>query len=157
MSSITLVNGHDTSPPITGDILFTAGANVRLVLGGNNTIRFDAIDGAGLTESCDCSGETPLPPPLRTINGIPGDAHGNFTFRGNDCLTISGIDNGLALADVCSAPCCGCPELDALTRELAFFGNEAAALRGFVNRLSGSFGQFDTVVLTSKLNDLPCT
>ena len=156
VSSVTLINGNDQSPKLTGDIVLAAGTNIELTQVGPRTIRIDAISGAGLTETCECTGDVSLPPPIRTINGLPPAPDGNFTFSGNQCVAITPISHGLLFADSCSSPCCGCPELEALTAELAHFGNEATTLQNFIARLAGQFNQFNAVVLASQLNDTPC-
>lgn len=148
------------SEPIYGDVELVAGTNTRLTTlnqgAGVVRIRIDAVDRRGFAEDCDCEGVGELAPPIRTINGIAPTASGAFTLAGSECLRVEAITNGVALADTCSKPCCGCPELEALTQEVAHFGDEAATLRAFVERLKGQVDQMDSTILTSRLNDAPC-
>lgn len=153
VSSITLINGEDVSEALDGDIELFAGTNIRLSLveGG---IQIDAIDGAGLNDICACAPDDG--PPIRRINGIGATASGDFYLVGDECLDITAITNGLRLADTCSAPCCGCPELEAVTRDLERFGEAATTLTNFATRLDAEVTQMSTVVLGSKLNDRNC-
>lgn len=158
VSSITLLNGGDRSDLIQGDIELVAGANIRLTpftVGTEQRIRIDAIEGEGLTDACLCEGDDDAVP-IRTINGVPPTAGGNFTLIGNDCLQINPIQNGLRLEDVCSDPCCGCEELEAITRDLDRFGTAARTLDNIMNRLETQVQQMSTVVLGSRLSDRGC-
>lgn len=157
VASLTVRNGNDVSPPLYGDIALVAGANIALAVFGQS-IRIDAVPGAGMVEACDCAGtgQAGLPPPIRSINGIPPRIDGNFDFNATRCIDIAKVPYGLRFDDTCSAPCCGCPELEALTAELAYFGNEATTLRHYVAQLASQFNQFGAVVLSSRLVDTPC-
>jgi hypothetical protein len=160
ISSIVLVNGTEESAPIYGDIELQAGTNIRLtpisILGETPTIRIDAISGEGLVEECVCEDEPEVGPGIRFINGVPPTTSGEFTLLGDDCLTITPISYGLQLKDICSDPCCGCAELEAIVDDLEKFGEAATTLRNFVNRLEAEISQFHAVVLGSRLNDRGC-
>jgi hypothetical protein len=81
-------------------------------------IRIDAI-GGDFNEECECDEQNELPPPIRTINGVAGNAFGAFTIESAaPCVQIAAATNGIVLRDVCSEPCCGCPEQEALTERL---------------------------------------
>ncbi len=159
VSSISVISGGDTSARFTGEVELVAGANIAIAVttvGSSQQIRIDAIEGAGLTASCDCDEDTQLPEPIRTINGIPPKPGGDFDLVGNRCIDIAPIAHGLTLTDTCSQPCCGCPELEALTRELEHFGDEATSLRNYASQLGGVVDQFNAVVLGSRLGDFSC-
>lgn len=160
VSSLRVVNGNEVSQRLYGDITLVAGANISLtpVLQDNADpiLIINAISGAGLTETCVCDTEDVTAPPIRTINDIPPDAGGNFSLLGSNCLEISPISHGLRLTDVCSEPCCGCRELEAITRTIEQFGNSATTLTNFVNRLEAVTTQFSNVVLGSRLADGGC-
>lgn len=153
VTSLSVVSGTGRSVRIYGDVELVAGTNMRVSVGAGS-IRFDAVAGEGLVEDCACG--DPLAPPVRTINGIPPDDSGNFRLLGNDCLEVDPIANGVRLADVCSQPCCGCTELDALKQELEHLGQQAQALQSVVARLQGSVDQTTQVILGSRLGDDPC-
>jgi len=159
VSSLSVVSGTSVGPRMYGDIELVAGDNIQLVpivaTGQNPQIRISAIKGEGLAEECVCIGDEDAPC-IKRINGIPPTADGNFTFLGNACLTVEGVKNGIKLNDVCSEPCCGCEELEAITRQLEAFGSKAATLEGFVNRLQSEVTAMDMVVLGSKTGDRGC-
>jgi hypothetical protein len=158
VSSLTVVNGTERSPRLYGDIELISGTNVQISVvsaGTVNQIRFDAIEGAGLTENCAC--EEAIGPPIRTINRIAPRADGDFTLLGNNCLELAVIGNGLKLDDRCSQPCCGCVELEKLTRELDQFGNEAVTLRSFMDRLQREVYSMRDNLLGSRLNSQGCS
>jgi hypothetical protein len=160
ISSIVLINGTEESERIYGDIELQAGTNIRLtpilLAGEDPTIRIDAITGEGLVDDCVCEDEPPEGPGIRRINGVPPTVSGDFTLLGDDCLAIEPIQFGLQLKDICSDPCCGCEELEAIVGDLERFGEAATTLRNFVNRLEAEVAQFHAVVLGSRLNDRGC-
>lgn len=96
-----------------------AGENIRLsyVDGDTNTIRIDAIANENLVNPGDCANVTPLPPPIRTINGQPG-IEGNFNVDGGKCIAADASPGLLTLSDLCSQSCCGCNELSTLMAAL---------------------------------------
>lgn len=160
VSSITVRNGTETSEAVTGNIELQAGTNISLQLsqisGQDPVIRIDAIDGTGFNEDCGCTDDNDEAPCIRSINGVPPDAQGNFTLLGDDCLQISTIAYGLRLSDECSAPCCGCTELEAIMQDLEQFGDAARTLQTFVTRLSGEVSQMNMVVLGTRISDYGC-
>jgi hypothetical protein len=156
VASLSVVNGTASSARLYGDIELIAGTNISLTATGGGVIRIDAITGAGLTAACDCTADATPAPALRTINGVPPDVNGDFTLSGNDCITIAPLSTGLAIDNTCGTPCCGCTELQALTAELAHFGEEGTTLRNFINALSSEFNKFNAAVLGSKLGDAGC-
>jgi hypothetical protein len=160
VSSIAVISASgDTSPRMTGDIELVAGENVQLVpvviAGQDPKIIVSAIEGEGLIEDCVCEGETEGRAITR-INGIPPTATGDFTILGNECLDPEEVTNGLKLVDLCSQPCCGCEELEAITRDLELFGSKATTLENFLVRLENSVTQMDMVVLGATLRDRGC-
>lgn len=158
VTSVVLVNNGERSEKLTGVIELNAGSNIRLSVaaaGAVNTVRIDAIKGEGLTRDCVCDDATDGPC-IKTINGIPPDDNGNFIIQGDDCLIPQGITNGVKLVDQCSKPCCGCQELEAVTRDLERFGSAATSLENYLNRLEGSVNRMNLTVLGSRLNDRGC-
>lgn len=159
VSSVVLVNSNDRSDKLTGILELISGANVKLsvITGGATTkIRIDAIKGEGLTKECVCEDDPEQYPCIKTINGIPPTPQGDFTIQGDECLGVSGITNGVKFDDQCSKPCCGCTELEAVTRDLERFGEAATSLTNFLNRLEGSVNRMNLTVLGSRLNDKGC-
>jgi hypothetical protein len=159
VQSITVQNGGEISQRLYGDIVLVAGINMRLtpivVSGEDPQIVFDAIEGEGLTEECVCEDGSDAPC-IRTINGIPPTAAGDFTVLGDECLEVQDIQNGIRLVDLCSQPCCGCVELERITEDLEQFGNQATTLANFIVRLEASVVSFENLVLGSVLKDQSC-
>jgi hypothetical protein len=159
VSSISVRSGSNLSERLVGDIELQAGQNIQivpiLVAGADPVLRISAISGEGLIEECVCEGEV-VGPPIRRINGVPPTAAGDFTFLGNECLDVNAIENGLKLDDVCSEPCCGCVELEAITRDLEAFGARATTLENFLVRLESSVSNMEQVVLGAVLRDRGC-
>ncbi len=159
ISSLTVVNGADRSPRIYGDVELVAGDNFRIVAnfveGFAPQIVFSAIAGEGLNADCACDDE-PEGNCIRFINGIPPLPDGNFRIVGNKCIDIQPITNGLQLSDKCSEPCCGCPELTALTRQVDRFADGVVTLNNLAANVSGTIMQMSQVVLGSRLVDTGC-
>jgi len=159
LSSLRVRNGADLSQPIYGDVILTAGANIRLttvIVGGEDpVIVIDAIEGEGLIEECVCEGDE-VAPPIRRINNVAPTAAGDFTLGGDDCLSIEAIQNGLIIRDICSHPCCTCSDMEKVTDDLSRFGEQITTMINFQTRLTSSVTQFEQVVLGSKLNDTGC-
>ena len=159
ISSITLVNGLDHSEPIYGDVEFVGGTNMRIVantvIGSNPQIVFSAISGEGLNEACVCD-EEGTGPCMKYINGIPPLPNGNFRMIGDTCIQLLPILNGLQLKDACSQPCCGCEELDALTKQIDRFADGVLTLNNFANTVGGVVTQTSQVILGSRLGDNGC-
>ena len=158
VSSVSVVNGNETSGPYYGDIKFVAEENMQItptVAGGVTEIKFSAVQGEGLAEDCVCDGDTTAPC-IRRINGIPSTANQDFLLLGSTCLEVSAFNNGLRITDVCSEPCCGCKELEEITEDLELLGSKAVTLENFVVSLESRVTQFDLVVLGSRLSDQGC-
>jgi hypothetical protein len=159
VSSIQIKNGIDLSAPITGDVILSAGENIRLELSAGDTpeISISAIDGAGLNEECVCEGGNQPTQPIKTINGIGPDGAGNFTLLGTNCLTINPGDNGLQLDDKCAKPCCGCKELEVITDQLELLGKQAETDHTFMNDLRTAVNLMSQMILGAKLGDQGCS
>lgn len=158
VSAVVLVNGSERSARLVGDLELVAGTNMRLTpstVNGVSQIRLDAIDGEGLNDECVCEGDVSAPC-IKTINGIAPTPAGDFTLLGSNCINVDNTTNGLKFVDTCSDPCCGCQELEAVTRDLERFGEAATTLTNFLNRLEGQVTTMSLTVLGSRLGDVPC-
>jgi hypothetical protein len=161
VSSIIVKNGIETSARLQGDIELVAGSNIQLVpiisSESDPVIRINAISGQGLVEDCgDCEGDLGSTPAIKTINGITPSATGEFHILGDDCISWEDGENSLQMSDSCSAPCCGCEELEEITRDLERFRRQASTLELFLGRLDASVTQMDLVVLGARLGDRGC-
>ena len=155
--SVQVQDGGQLSEELYGHLRIQAGRNIRLTpliaTGADPILVIDAIEGAGLTEDCDCEDDGD---PILTINGEGPNSQGNFTVLGNDCLEPATIEHGLQLKDTCSDPCCGCVELASITGALEAFGDKATTLENFLVSLEQRVTQMDSVVLGSRLGDQGC-
>jgi hypothetical protein len=155
---VTGANGN-TSSRYYGDIELVAGSNFQLSLVDTPTVTrivFSALSGEGTVEDCVCEGAAADTPCIKTINGITPSADGNFSLFGDDCLTTQTATNGLSFEDRCCAPCCGCEELEQITRALEQFSAQREALSLFANNLAAEVTAFDSTVLGSRLGDRRC-
>lgn len=155
---LRIANGNELSAPIYGDVVLTAGANMRLAVttngNGETVITFSAISGANLNANCDCQvPETGAC--IRCINGVCSE-DGNFTLNQGECMDISATSGGLLFSDTCAKPCCGCTELEALSTQIDRFADGVTTLQNFVTRLSSEVTQMSMVVLGSRLGDSGC-
>lgn len=160
VSGLVVVNGNQTSPVLRGIIEFVAGTNCQIAVaeqsGQPTQLTISAISGAGLVEDCVCNGATVLPPPIRTING-QGAYEGNFDLVAAACVSLEEVENGLRIANTCAQPCCGCPELETITRKLEQFSAQNKEALAYVNNLGNQVENMETNVLASKLNDASCS
>jgi hypothetical protein len=159
ISSLTVVSGGVRSVKLYGDVELRAGSNMRITVNQAETaspeIVFSAISGEGLNEVCGCE-ETDTGSAIKFINGIPPLSNGNFRMLGDECLRLLPITNGLQFEDICSKPCCGCNELDALVTEVKRFADGATTLQTFAATLSAEVTQMSQVVLGSRLGSNVC-
>jgi len=160
ISSMKVGNASGTiSDRLYGDIELVAGSNIQLSTVATATetkIIISALDGEGTIEDCICEGEAADTPCIKTINGIFPTTDGNFNFVGDDCITFTGIQNGLKVEDSCCTPCCGCEELETITRELERINAQRGSLSLFVNNLLAETSTFGVTVLGARLGDRRC-
>lgn len=156
VTGLLVQNGTARSRRLTGDVALVAGRNIQLEVSGN-TIRIDAIDGAGLSEPCPCEDNAAAAPCIKAINGVRPTAAGNLYLQSDsDCLVINGGGNTITLEDTCSAPCCGCEELEAITRDLEALYAQKAIFESFLNQLQTAVDGMSLTVLGAKLGDRGC-
>lgn len=160
VSSIVCVNGDQRSVPLYGDIELTAGTNMRIdaivQAGQNPIIRFNAINGAGTVDPCVCEGDAALTRPITSINGVGPTQTGDFNIIGSSCVQINPVPNGIKIVDTCSAPCCGCAELERITQDLIRLMAQELAVENFVNKLGTAVDTMSLVVLGSRISDKGC-
>lgn len=146
--SLQLSNSGTLSGYIFGHVKLLAGDNVRLTyLPTYNAIRIDAISSGGLNEDCDCATVIGRRNIVRTINGIAVE---DLTIEGDgQCVTVTPQGNKLVISDVCSTPCCGCPELEFLTQQLKVLDVTLSNLQSYADQLNTRISTFvSTFVLT---------
>lgn len=160
VQALIVVDGSQRSQRIVGDVELIAGDNMQIIPileeGSNPKLRFNAISGEGLIQQCVCQGEEQDAPCIQRINGVTPTADGKLNFIGDQCLQITPTTNGLVFEDKCSAPCCGCPELEAITRDLERYYQQQSNLEAFVGQLEVSANTLELIVLGTRLGDRGC-
>jgi len=154
VSSITVINGLESSERLTGDIELVAGNNQRLTPSQSDDITriiFSAMSSQGLNQDCGCVED--LGPPIRSVNGVFSDSSRNLQVLNGPCIEIAQVANGLRITNTCATPCCTCRELDKIQSNLDRFADGVATLNGFAVTLSGEVRQMSLNVLSSKLAD----
>ena len=158
VTSMRVANGADVSAPLSGDIVLTAGNNIRFRLGSVDdvqTIIIDAVTGSDYQEECECNDLDALAPPIRSINGVAPNDAGNLTVIATDCLSLTGGDAILTIEDECSSPCCGCQELEVITDTLSTIQNQVQTLQNTADRLNEVTTTTRINLLASKSTGVP--
>jgi hypothetical protein len=160
ISSFVVSDGlGNTSDRLYGDIELIAGSNMQLstvVTATEAKIVISALNGEGTITPCVCEGDAATSPCIKSINSVRPTPDGNINLIGDDCLTFEPIENGLKLTDSCCQPCCGCIELETITKDLERFNSERASLTLFINSLAAQVANLNTTVLGSRLGDKRC-
>jgi hypothetical protein len=141
--SLRVVTEQNESDYIYGHVKLLAGDNIRLTyLPVYNAIRIDAIDGGGLNEECACVDQIGRNNCVRTINGIPVE---DVTIIGDgQCVNVEVDGNNIVISDVCSSPCCGCPELEFVTETLKVLEASVSNLEAYAQQLADRINTFVT-------------
>jgi len=160
VQALIVANGTQRSVPLTGDIELVPGTNMQIIPvvteGQDPKLIFNAVEGEGLIQDCICEGDLADAPCIRKINGVTATPEGNFYLVGDECLEIQQTDNGLRITDKCCLPCCGCEELEAITRDLERFNQQRSILETFVGTLQTQVTTMELTVLGSRLGDQGC-
>lgn len=159
LTELAVDNGGGVSEPLTGRVVLTAGANIRLTVSPGETesvVRIDAIQGEGLLADCGCADDDALSPPVRSLNGVLPDSDGNIDLLAGNCVQVTPEANGVRVADTCAKPCCGSAELKRLQDDVTEVVSRLTGLTNNVNRFEALVATLTTVVLGSKLNDQGC-
>jgi hypothetical protein len=141
--SLQISNAGAESEYLYGHIKLLAGSNVRLTyLPEYNAIRFDAIDGEGLNADCECEEELGQNNIVRLVNGIPVE---DAIITGDgQCVDVAVSGNKIVISDICSTPCCGCPELEFITESLKVLEATTENLQSYANQLAERISNFVT-------------
>lgn len=156
---VSASGGGSESTRLYGDVELVAGDNIQLlpvISSGSSKIVISAIDGEGTVEPCVCEGDADDLPCIKTINGVSPTPAGEFNFIGDDCLQFTGGTNAVSVEDQCCAPCCGCTELESITKDLERFLQEKTNLQIFVQDLKSSVTEMNLTVLGARLGDKGC-
>jgi hypothetical protein len=158
VSALYLRNGAELTGPITGDVVFEAGANALLSLvpgagtpADPSRIIFNAVQGAGLNIPCEC-GEDPARPCIKTVNAIGPAANGNFDLADDECVKLQAIANGLKVVETCAKPCCDCADLATVKQEAERIAVQINGLENLSHRLETAVTALESNLLFSLAN-----
>lgn len=153
VTGLRIIDGDDLGTLYQGDIAFEAGSNFRITtsnFSGITVLEFNAIDGEGTVAACVCEDDAADSPAIRTINNVPPDSLGNINLLGDDCLVPDpkADENAVEISDVCSKPCCGCPELETLVADQNRMRDQVQTLENLASRLEGVVSVMQTLMTT---------
>ena len=112
-------------------------------------LRVDSL-ATDLEEPCECDASQVKPDPIRSINGVSGDVNGNIVLEPMDeCIDISAGDASLKIDDKCAKPCCGCPEQEFITQQLAIMKTSIESLLARAAQVESAEINFYTKVLST--------
>jgi hypothetical protein len=158
ISGIRVINSGFTTPVLSGQISLESGSNHSIQVTSSpsySSLKFNAIDGGGLTASCGCNDIT-LNPCIRTINNVSGDAQGNLVIAGGDCIKVDNTSEGLSISDTCAKPCCGCNELQVVVGDVSTMSTQLNALALQISQLASEVNQLQTTCLGSSIDSTSC-
>jgi TolB-like protein len=158
ISGIRVVNSGFTTPVMAGQISLQSGSNHSIAVtsfSDYSSLRLNAVDGGGLAETCDCN-DIELSPCIRTINGLQGDAQGNVTIVGGDCVSVVNTAEGITISDTCAKPCCGCNELQVVVTDTENLNSRLTELALQITQLAGSVAELQNVCLSSSIDPTSC-
>lgn len=158
ISGIRVSNGASLSRRITGDVVFVARRNQRISVveepGQDPQIIWDGVSGENLNEACVCD-DTVQGDPIVSISDVT-PIEGRITLFGSDCLDVVAGTGSIQLNNECSKPCCGRTELETLTQALETLSRQIITFETRMANLEARGGQFEQVVLGSRLGDGAC-
>jgi hypothetical protein len=157
ITGLRILDGDDIGELYQGDIAFEAGSNMRITKSDYNGIvvlELSAIDGEGTIAECVCEGDVSIDAAVRTINNVVPDSNGNINLLGDDCLQVTpkADESAVEITDVCSKPCCGCPELETLVEDQNRMRDQVQTLENLASRLESNVQILQTLI--TSLN--PC-
>lgn len=139
VSRIAFIDAEGLSKTLTGNITVQAESNLRFRY-ENLKLIMDAGEGLGLNKTC----VTPTNP-IRSINGVVGNANGDFVIVPAECASLEPITHGLLFKDTCAKPCMGCTELAELTSRTALCELDMLNLKRFIDELNTKLSQLSTL------------
>ena len=146
VSSIQSDNAGELGPVLYGHVRLVAGENIRLTpLPELNAIKIDAIDATGFEDACECDDAFTA----KCINAINGVDVSDVQIVGDKCIEVEVSGNQIKLVDKCSQPCCGCVELEFLSRNLDTLQDQLSRLETYETEIRDKLINFITNVLTS--------
>lgn len=155
VSSLAIESAGAISDRIYGDVILQAGANILLTThtSGNTTVITISALSQDYEDQCVCTDNADMPA-IKTINGVSPDGSGNIALTGSDCMKVESSNSSVTISDTCAKPCCGCEELDALTKEIEKFANGKVTLETFLNQLISNFATIQAIVTASNFQNI---
>ena len=143
VQSLSVTNQGTQSLPLRGDINLIAGANVQFRYDAyNNAIWIDVVPNAGYQEECACDQVGIQNSVVKTINGI---AIEDVIIEGDgECVQVVTTGNTITISDLCSKPCCGCPELEFLNQTIDVINSSLSRLEQYTQQLNERITTFAT-------------
>jgi len=158
LSGLRVQTSGAVTSVLSGQVLLTSGTNHSITATSTpqgHNLTFNAIDGGGLQAACDCS-DVELSPCIRTINSMPGDASGNISIVGGDCIIVESSNNEVSLADSCAKPCCGCNELQVVVSDVESLTSQLGSLSNQIAILTSSVQSLQNICLGSSIDPTSC-
>lgn len=150
VSSLRIYQDGTYSERITGDITLVAGSNARLTLAPvSKEIRFDAIAEA-LDTNCGCEDPALSLPPITQIGSAFPDSAGKVSIIGDACLQVIAAGNQVTFDDLCSAPCCGCEELEVIRQDQQLVAAQVLQAAQTLSALQAGLTAMRTTLLTKQ-------
>lgn len=153
VTSLQVQTAGGYSDRLYGDIVLVAGNNIAIDIleqsDTRNVIQISAKADEAYESPCPYIDNSELVN-ITTINGVSPTQSGNITIRGIQCVSVSGGDSVVTLADTCAMPCCGCPELNALEEQIQRFMDGKATLEGFLSELIAGVTVMEASILGDK-------
>jgi hypothetical protein len=151
VTGFRVLDGDDIGELYQGDIAFESGSNFRITksdFNGVTVLTLNAISGEGTIAECVCTDEAAEEGPIRTINQVAPDGQGNINLIGDDCLVPQPLsdESAIQISDVCSKPCCGCPELETLVEDQKRMRDQVQTLENLASQLEGNINVMQTLI-----------
>lgn len=150
---IEVFNGNVSLGQFTSVLKFRSGQNIRFRYADDDAqvVIVDAIAGLNLNSPDQCEQLPEIGPPIRTINGIPPDASGNFLLESSECIDLEPGESRLTVKDTCASSCCGCDELAALVAAQQAVEAQLAVLTGQISAVQSN----QTAMIVNLVANLP--
>lgn len=153
VTSMQIQTAGGYSERMYGDIVLVAGSNIAIDVlersSTRNVIRISALDNKRYSRGCP-ERDNDERQAITAINGVTASDTGNITISGINCVSVQGGDSVIYLQDTCAQPCCGCPELNALTAQIQRLADGKSTLEGFLSELIAGVTSLETQILGSK-------
>lgn len=149
-----IVNGQR----LTGDIIIQAGDGIDIDVEGNTI----TISTGASIENQLINNRTELieaiidmyGQPILTINGLPPDRDGNFTFEAVDgsCVQVTGKDYGITISNPCATTCCDSSFLDDVIDNINNLNSKASRLTEYLTSVSSNLNSLANELAMLKLS-----